>query len=655
MFCRKCGREIPDDSEFCPKCGEKMITEVLEEQKIEQAKPKDSGLQVCSKCGKPIPKGNMFCPSCGTDIPSVEIVSENAATPKNRSKKGTIIGIVAAAAVAVFAAIFIPIQVHNYKNSFPEFEKHLDSDGRYTIDKYVGDEEDVVIPDIIKGKPVYTINEYAFSGKNIKSVQIGKNTRIIGSGAFMDCLNLETVSFSNEDPQSMGNLVFFDQAFKNCSMLKSVEFPSMGIHIFSEAFYGCKKLSEIRLSDVLSIEDSAFENCSGLSYVQFENIEFTPRCFANCTALSKVSCNGCGNLIAKQAFSGCTNLTSFIVGEKTYSSPSELESAGIAVGAGAFNKCENFKDSESVTHNNPNTPRMTYDTIVNSNGYYEDVCDYVFYDDPSVYGTWETVGFVHVQNLEAWEFGTVMPSGDVSGCMVQNLELLSDGTAKINGIVQAKWTNGFVITTMISTQTVNKFYTVFINGIEYLAIEHKSGDYSTNKVVECYFILTRKSGGSGNNSETVTPTSHKFSDYTMTELSWFSPQKIADSFGSPELTRPGIDYYDGAEVYYYSDGDSLSYLKSSFIKSIVVFGGKEQVVIDDVHLGESIDYYNNRLSFDAYDALEVAYEIQGLGARYDLPVRYTMDGTTYNVTYRFDMDTMIAYAAEVSLVVPMGY
>ena len=491
MFCRKCGKEIPDDSEYCPKCGAKMIAEALEERKIEQSKLEESGLLVCAVCGKPIPKGNMFCPSCGTDIPSVEIVSGNTAAPKKRSNKGTIIGIVAAAAVAVFAAIFIPIQVHNYKNSFPEFEKHLDSDGRYTIDKYVGDEEDVVIPDIIKGKPVYTINEYAFSGKKIKSVQIGKNTRIIGSGAFMDCLNLETVSFSNEDPQSMGNLVFFDQAFKNCSMLKSVEFPSTGIHIFSEAFYGCKKLSEIRLSDVLSIEDSAFENCSGLSYVQFENIEFTPRCFANCTALSKVSCNGCGNLIAKQAFSGCTNLTSFIVGEKTYSYPSELENAGIVVGAGAFYKCENFKDSE-----------------------------------------------------------------------------------------------------------------------------------------------------------TVTPARNKFSDYSAVELAQMTYEKFVSTFGNPEWSRFGSAYYDKAEVRI--SGNTMNENRGR-LQSIVVFGGKEQVVINDVHLGESVDYYNARLSFNAYDALEIQYEVQGLGARYDLPVRYTVNNKIYKVIYRFNENTMIAYAAEVEV------
>ncbi|MGN0641368.1 MAG: zinc ribbon domain-containing protein [Oscillospiraceae bacterium] len=55
-FCRKCGKEFPKESEFCPKCGT---------QKISLEIPKAC---VCPKCGEKAPADSDFCMKCGTKI-----------------------------------------------------------------------------------------------------------------------------------------------------------------------------------------------------------------------------------------------------------------------------------------------------------------------------------------------------------------------------------------------------------------------------------------------------------------------------------------------------------------------------------------------------------------------------------------------------------
>lgn len=80
MFCRKCGKEIPDDSEFCPKCGIKT--------KLEETNNDYSKARTCPKCGKEIHSSSTkYCPYCSsalfsesqttTDMPNVAPISIN--------------------------------------------------------------------------------------------------------------------------------------------------------------------------------------------------------------------------------------------------------------------------------------------------------------------------------------------------------------------------------------------------------------------------------------------------------------------------------------------------------------------------------------------------------------------------------------------------
>ena len=48
ITCPKCGREVPSDYQFCPSCGQPLVTE-----------------KECVSCGKLIPIDSAFCPYCG--------------------------------------------------------------------------------------------------------------------------------------------------------------------------------------------------------------------------------------------------------------------------------------------------------------------------------------------------------------------------------------------------------------------------------------------------------------------------------------------------------------------------------------------------------------------------------------------------------------
>ena len=77
MFCQNCGKEIPNDSRFCPECGTKQESEVV--QKSIQNEP----LKYCSNCGIQMPLDSRFCPECRArqddvaEVPKIQPRNQN--------------------------------------------------------------------------------------------------------------------------------------------------------------------------------------------------------------------------------------------------------------------------------------------------------------------------------------------------------------------------------------------------------------------------------------------------------------------------------------------------------------------------------------------------------------------------------------------------
>ncbi len=73
MYCRKCGKSIPDDSKFCPYCGETVTVNAEstgQELSTDPQKAKENECGVCSNCGKTLPPGKLtgLCNDCMKQI-----------------------------------------------------------------------------------------------------------------------------------------------------------------------------------------------------------------------------------------------------------------------------------------------------------------------------------------------------------------------------------------------------------------------------------------------------------------------------------------------------------------------------------------------------------------------------------------------------------
>lgn len=147
-------------------------------------------------------------------------------------------------------------------------------------------------------------------GSNIASLSIPTTVRSIGSFAFSNCTQLQTV----ELPSSITNIA--DWAFAYCTPLRSISFNSSLTSIGSWAFAHCTSLQSVSLpSAVTSINNSAFAYCSSLSQIALPSTttSIADWAFAYCSALQTVDIPASVTTIGEDAFKGCTAITAFNV------------------------------------------------------------------------------------------------------------------------------------------------------------------------------------------------------------------------------------------------------------------------------------------------------------------------------------------------------
>ena len=185
------------------------------------------------------------------------------------------------------------------------------------------------IPEIIEGKPVIEIEEYAFREcKTLQSVIIPKTIKRISTGAFHRCESLEVVVL----PKELSEIG--EYAFDYCKALKKIDIPK-GVRAIEKSAFSNSGLVRVDLpSSLLYIGDYAFSTCQDLEYVSFpDGVEkIGEYAFHYCFALKIDKLPSNLKKIERGAFDFCYETTKIEI-------PSQVEE----IGEVAFRQCEKLK------------------------------------------------------------------------------------------------------------------------------------------------------------------------------------------------------------------------------------------------------------------------------------------------------------------------
>ena len=203
---------------------------------------------------------------------------------------------------------------------------------------------------VISGSAITTIAESAFTGcTNLTSVILGNNVSGTGNGPFFDFFDflqcpLTTVAVLN-GVTSIGNGTFaYCTGLTNLIIPNSVisigDNPDDSAYYSAGAFEGCTNLSHVTLGTGLtSIGTSVFSGCTALLGIMFPDglNNIGEEAFEGCTGLTNIAIPDNLTNIGASAFQGCIGLTNAGIGDGNLSA-----TATITLGESAFSDCTNL-------------------------------------------------------------------------------------------------------------------------------------------------------------------------------------------------------------------------------------------------------------------------------------------------------------------------
>ncbi len=218
-------------------------------------------------------------------------------------------------------------------------------DGEAIINYYSGNEKEVVIPSVLGGYPVTTIDYRTFSDCDaMERIVIPSSVKVIGVMAFDWCENLSEVVLS-EGLQTIERC-----AFRYCTALTSIEIPASVTCIEEGVFEGCEKLLDCSVSygnENYCDEDGVLFNKNKTTLITYpsakpqENytipngvIHIAEYAFDKCHELSKIVLPESIETIGDNAFFNCGINEIFI--------PKKVKSIGEEGAFGVFDACYNL-------------------------------------------------------------------------------------------------------------------------------------------------------------------------------------------------------------------------------------------------------------------------------------------------------------------------
>ncbi len=266
-------------------------------------------------------------------------------------------------------------------NALEDFNFELiTNENAYSLTKYVGTENTIIVPSSYKGLPVIRVDSYAFSDNNtLTSITLAPNFKELADNAFNDLPHLQTlnlpdglVSVESNAITNCPNLKYNKEEKGNLEYLGNEENPYLLLVkptsktitectvnektkvIYSGAFSGCAKLTTLNLSESIEyIGANSFADCDRLNFTEYENATYVGTKDNKYFALVGVK-EGSTYLYINNATK--------IIAQDTLSRSPELKTLSIGDGITKIAKYE-FTDRE-----NSNFSTTNLETIIIGNG-----------------------------------------------------------------------------------------------------------------------------------------------------------------------------------------------------------------------------------------------------------------------------------------------
>ena len=177
--------------------------------------------------------------------------------------------------------------------------------------------------------------------------------RVVGSNAFKNCTLLETIDIPNT-VESIG-----DEAFYGCTGLQTVSLQESLKTIGHSAFYGCEKIAAITIPEsVKKLGNKVFYGCKNLTTIDLPSglEELNAYTFYGCTSLTTLTLPEHLKVIGNSVFQNCSSLETLTfpnsvttIGSKAFGNCSSITSVVIPentenIGDDAFTGCTNLTE-----------------------------------------------------------------------------------------------------------------------------------------------------------------------------------------------------------------------------------------------------------------------------------------------------------------------